>query len=74
MCVYFFSGIRSYRSSGHGGSFWNKELQKMGLAQHLLEFHPALNVNVLFCTVFLESHPVYDQTQGSGAVFFLLYR
>jgi len=36
MCVYFFSGIRSYRSSGHGGSFWNKELQKMGLAQHLL--------------------------------------
>jgi hypothetical protein len=37
MCVYFFSGIRYYRSSGHGGSFWNKELQKMGLAQHLLE-------------------------------------
>jgi len=23
--------------------------------------------------VFSESHPVYDQTQGSGAVFFLLY-
>jgi hypothetical protein len=23
--------------------------------------------------VFFESHPVYDQTQGSGAVFFLLY-
>jgi predicted oxidoreductase (fatty acid repression mutant protein) len=22
----------------------------------------------------VESHPVYDQTQGSGAVFFLLYR
>ncbi len=22
---------------------------------------------------FFESHPVYDQTQGSGAVFFLLY-
>jgi hypothetical protein len=22
--------------------------------------------------VFFESHPVYDQTQGSGAVFFLL--
>jgi hypothetical protein len=24
--------------------------------------------------VFLNFHPVYDQTQGSGAVFFLLYR
>ncbi len=22
---------------------------------------------------FLESHPVYDQTQGSSVVFFLLY-
>jgi hypothetical protein len=26
-----------------------------------------------FPQVFFESHPVYDQTQGSGAVFFLLY-
>jgi hypothetical protein len=23
--------------------------------------------------IFFESHPMYDQTQGSGAVFFLLY-
>jgi hypothetical protein len=39
------------------------------------EFHPPLNAK---CTYYLqevcfESHPVYDQTQGSGAVFFLLY-
>ncbi len=31
------------------------------------EFHPPLNGNESF----LKSHPVYDQTQGSGAVFFL---
>jgi hypothetical protein len=24
--------------------------------------------------VFLETHPVYDRTQGSGAVFVLLYQ
>jgi len=34
------------------------------------ECHPPLNVNVLFLQVFVESHPVYDQTQSSGAVFF----
>jgi len=29
-----------------------------------------LNANVLFCRLFKKkSHPVYDQTQGSGAVF-----
>jgi len=33
------------------------------------EFHPLLNANVFFCRVFLRSHPVYDQTQGTGAVF-----
>ncbi len=38
------------------------------------EFHPPLNANVYFSAgFFFESHPVYDQTQGSGAVFFLLY-
>jgi len=26
-----------------------------------------LNANVCFCRFFLESHPVYDQTQGTGA-------
>ncbi len=39
-----------------------------------LSFHPPLNANIPFLQVFFESHPVYDQTQGSGAVFFLLYR
>jgi hypothetical protein len=38
------------------------------------EFHPPLNANILFCRFFFESHPVYDQTQDSGAVFLLLYR
>ncbi len=41
----------------------------------LSEFLPSLNANVLFCRFFfcfVESHLVYDQTQGSGAVFFLL--
>jgi hypothetical protein len=31
---------------------------------------PPLNTNVLFFLQgFFESHPVYDQTQGSGALF-----
>ncbi len=40
----------------------------------ILSFTPRLNANVLSCMVFFESHPVYDQTQGSGAVFVLLLR
>jgi hypothetical protein len=38
-----------------------------------LSFKPPLNANVLFSRFFFECHPVYDQTQGSGAVFVLLY-
>jgi NADH:ubiquinone oxidoreductase subunit 6 (subunit J) len=34
-----------------------------------LSFIPPLNASVLFCRFFLKSHPVLDQTQGSGAVF-----
>jgi hypothetical protein len=34
---------------------------------------PLLNANVLIFRVFEKSHPVYDQTQGSGSVFSLLY-
>jgi hypothetical protein len=34
-----------------------------------LSFIPPLNANVLFCRFCFESHPMYDQTQGSGAVF-----
>jgi hypothetical protein len=33
------------------------------------EVHSPLNANVLFYRIFFESHPVYDQTQGTGAVF-----
>ncbi len=40
-------------------------------------FHPLLNANVHFCRFCFEScfesHPVYDQTQGSRAVFSWLY-
>jgi hypothetical protein len=39
-----------------------------------LSFTPPLNANVLFCRFFLISPCVYDETQGSGAVFVLLYR
>jgi hypothetical protein len=38
---------------------------------------PSLNVNGFFLLLqafFLESHPMYDQTQCSGAVFSLLYK
>ncbi len=38
-----------------------------------LSFIPPLNSNVLFWRAFFNSHPVYDQTQGSGAVFFLFH-
>jgi hypothetical protein len=31
--------------------------------------HSSSNANVLFCRIFFESHPEYDQTQGTGAVF-----
>ncbi len=33
------------------------------------EVRSPLNANVLFRRIFFESHPVYDQTQGTGAVF-----
>jgi hypothetical protein len=33
--------------------------------------HP--NANVFFCNFFFYFHPVYEQIQGSGAVFPLLY-
>jgi hypothetical protein len=36
------------------------------------KFQPHLNANVIFLQVFFESHPIYDQAQGSGAVFPLL--
>jgi len=38
-----------------------------------LSFIPRWMLMYFFAGFFLKSHPVYDQTQGSGAVFFLLY-
>jgi len=61
---------------------------RMKLGSNSVEDHPQLSHNrhpmdgalvgagslwSLFCRLFFESHPVYDQTQGSSAVFFLLY-
>ncbi len=37
-----------------------------------LSFIPGWMLKYFFAG-FFESHPVYDQTQGSGAGFFLLY-
>ncbi len=37
-----------------------------------LSFIPPLSANVLFCRFFMNL-TVYDETQGSGAVFVLLY-
>ncbi len=55
-----------------------KDRMKLSLPPKLMDFWvwiPPLNVvNVLFCRFFFESHPVYIQTQGSGAVFFLTLR
>jgi len=59
-----------------------KNRMKLSLTQNLMVFevshHPSprpprpLNGSVLFAGVF-KTHPVYDQTQGSSAVFFSLY-
>ncbi len=38
-----------------------------------LSFTPPINANVLFCRFLKKISPVYDQTQGSRAVFSLLY-
>ncbi len=38
------------------------------------KFQPHLNANVVFLQVFKKSHPIFDQAQGSGAVFSLLQR
>jgi hypothetical protein len=35
----------------------------------VLSFNPLLNANVLLGGFLSESHPLYDQAQGSGAVF-----
>ncbi len=62
---------RQWRSSGKRKE--QDETQFTTKIDGFFEFHPRLNANVLFLQVFVESHLVYDQTQGSGAVFLLLY-
>jgi hypothetical protein len=37
-------------------------------------FPPSFNMVMYFFAGFAQSHPVSDQTQGSGAVIFLIYR
>ncbi len=65
-------------SSSSGGAALRKEerqdeTQFTTQIDGFLSFIPPLNANAMFCRFCFESHPVYDQTQGSGAVFFLLY-
>jgi hypothetical protein len=49
------------------------ETQFITKIDSFLSFIPPLNANTLLWQVFLKAHPVYDHTQGYGAVFFLLY-
>jgi hypothetical protein len=39
----------------------------------ILSFIPPWMLMYFFLQVFLRYHPLYEQTRGSGAVFFLLY-
>jgi hypothetical protein len=59
------------------GSRKRKDRMKLSLPSKLMIFSvspPTLNANVLFFAGFLKTSPwKYDQTQGSGEVFVLLY-
>jgi hypothetical protein len=46
---------------------------KLSFPPKLMVFIPRWMRMYFFSQVFFESNPVYDQTQSSGAVFFLLY-
>jgi hypothetical protein len=59
------SGKRRKKETRDGTQFTTK-------IDGFLSFIPAWML-MYFFAVFFESHPLYDQTQGSGAVFFLLY-
>jgi len=48
------------------------ETQFITKIDSFLSFIPSFNANILFLQVFLKAHPLYDHTQGYGAVFFLL--
>ncbi len=55
-----------------------KDRMKLSLLPKLmvcfLSFIPRRMLMYFFCRFFFQYHSVYDQTQGSGAVFFLLLR
>jgi hypothetical protein len=56
----------------------NERKMKLNLPQKSIVFWvstppPSSNANVLFGRVFFDTHPLYDQTQGSGAVISFLY-
>jgi hypothetical protein len=56
--------LRKQRKRG-----WNSETIKI---DGFLSFTPPWML-MYFVAVFFESHPLYDQTQGTGAVFSWLY-
>jgi hypothetical protein len=45
------------------------ETQETIKIDDFLSFSPPLNANVLFCRLFFESQPMYDQTRGTHPVF-----
>jgi hypothetical protein len=68
--IYAAAGVEALRRKKR-----QDETQFTSKIDGFLEFHSPLNANcVLFCRFKKKSHPAYDQTQGSGAVFFLLFR
>jgi hypothetical protein len=52
-----------------GAAGKKKDRVKLIKIVRFLSFTPPLDANLLFCSFFLKSHPVYDQTQRTGAVF-----
>jgi hypothetical protein len=63
-------GAQEKRKTG-----WNSNVSQKYTVFASFNCSPSLNVNVFFflASFIFESHPIYDQTQGSGAVFWLLY-
>jgi len=67
----YVAAVEALRKKGKTGWRWNPA-KLYHQNWWFSEFHPLLNANVLFCRFFCKSLTrVYDQTQGSGAVFFL---
>jgi hypothetical protein len=62
--------------SNNGGAQGKKKIGR-NLVYHqnqwFFKFHPLLNVNVFFYRFKEKIHLLYDQIQGFGVLFFLLY-